>query len=297
MLKEDHEDLGHNHVAHLDLLNRQQGHHSHSSSKEGHSHGHGHGHDHPQHKPDSHHPHREQDLIQCSKQTTAASPAAGAPAGHDHNHGHDAESNHEHPKVGSDHKHDDGHVQDTHDRTHENEHKNGQVQVQSNHKNQSAQHHSDHDHNEVQTGTDYVPVNREKQPSLQLEPSPVPQELPSFPSTTESQPKKQRKPARVRGQRGRNRTAYPLTPLSDDHDHQSNHGHKDHDRNLKDAQKKKREAPGGHSAPTLLATDMPGHPGGLSHQHHEVGLVLNSSDVSFDPCQAPFQELVFHVRK
>ncbi|XP_050925946.1 zinc transporter ZIP10 [Lates calcarifer] len=58
----DHEDLGHDHVAHLDLLDMQEGLHSHSSTSDGHDQdhrhghgrGHGHGHAHPHHKPGSH---------------------------------------------------------------------------------------------------------------------------------------------------------------------------------------------------------------------------------------------------
>lgn len=261
----DHEDLGHDHVAHLDVLDMQEGLHSHSSTKEGHSHGHrhghghGHGHGHPHHKPDSHHAHTEQEPTWCTQQTTAASPAAGAPAGHDHEHGHD-----------------DGNVQDTHD--HDNAHDKEHKHEQSNHKDLSAQPHSDHNHSdhehndihEVQTGKDIAPINREEQPSLQLEPSLVPQEPPSSPATTESQPKKPSKKARVRGQREQNRTTSPLTPLSDDHDHQSKHGD---DHSHSHALKDKREAPGGPLAPTLPAPVLSGHPGGLSHQHEEVRLV------------------------
>ncbi|KAI3356508.1 hypothetical protein L3Q82_017715, partial [Scortum barcoo] len=275
----DHEDLGHDHVAHLDLLDIQEGLHSHSSN-EGHSQGHRHGH--PHHKPDSHHPHTEQIPTRCSQQTTVASPAAAAPTGHDHehehdhDHGHDAEHSHDHSKVEeSDHKHS---VQDTHDHdhTHEKEHKHEQVQVHSNQKDLSSQPDSDHDHSdhkhdhshihEGQTSTDIPPSKQEQQPSPQAKPSPVPQEPQSTPANTESQPKKPRKPARTRGQRGRNKTPSTLTPVSDDNDHQHDHDHShDHSHSHKD----KREAPGGPASPTLPAPVLAGHMGGLSHQHEE----------------------------
>uniref|UniRef100_A0A3B4U3Q5 Solute carrier family 39 member 10 n=1 Tax=Seriola dumerili TaxID=41447 RepID=A0A3B4U3Q5_SERDU len=268
----DHEDLGHDHVAHLDLLDMQEGLHSHSSTNEGHDKGHGHG-----------HPHHNQ-------QTTAASPAAGALTGddhkhdhdqdqdqdQDHNHGHNAEHNLDHTKVkDSDHKHSDGHVEDTHD--HDNTHdkdKHEQVQVQSNHKDMNSQPHSDHDHsdhdhnnnhvNQTQTGTEIPPINQEQGPSAHLEPSQVPQEPQSSPALTEGKAKKPRNPARARGQRGRNKTTSPPTSTSEDHDHKHEHRH-GHSHSHKD----KREAPGAPATPTLPAQVLPLHPGGLSHQHEE----------------------------
>lgn len=254
----DHEDLGHDHVAHLDLLDIKDGLHSHSSAPEHHSQGHG-------------HPHTEQVPTQCTQQTTAASPAAGGPTGHGHEHDHD------HAMVeDSDHKHSDGQVQDEHDHDHDHahdkEHKHEQVKLQSNHKDLSSQPHSGHDHsghNPVQTGTDITPINHA--PSL-LEPSQVPQESQSSPATTESRPKKQRKPARARGQRGRDRTSSPLTPLSDDHQYKHSHDH-DHSHGHSHSHKEKREAPGEPVTTTLSVPVLPVHPGGLSHQHEEVRLV------------------------
>lgn len=270
----DHEDLGHDHVAHLDLLDVQEGLHTHSSTSEGHSQGHGHGHGHPRHKPGSHHPHTEQVPTRCSQDTTAASPAAGD----DHKHDHD------HAKVEvSDHKHSDGHVQGAHDHdhphdhdhTHDTEHK--REQVHSNHKDLSSQPHSDHQHDrdhvhEAQTGTDIPPINLQQQPSPQLEPPRAPQELQSSPATAESRPKKPRKPARARGQRGRGKTPSPVTPESDDHDHQHEHSH-DLDRDHGHSHKDKREARRGSASPTLPVPVLSAHPGGLFHQHEEVGLV------------------------
>ncbi|TMS06717.1 Zinc transporter ZIP10, partial [Larimichthys crocea] len=286
----DHEDLGHDHVAHLDLVDIQEGLHSHTSTNEGHSHGHKHGHGHPHHKPASHHPHTEQVPTRCSQQTTAASPAGGAPKGHDHKHDHGHGAAHDHD----------------HDHTHDKEHKHEQVQVHSNHEDLSAKPHNDHDHSdhdhsdhdhsdhdhsdhdhsghnnsdhihEVQTGTDIPPISQEQLPSPQSVPSQVPQ---SSPATTESRPKKPKKPARVRGQRGQNKTPSPPTPLSDEGDHQSehnnhhnhNHGHSHdhgHDHGHGHSHKDKREAPGEPASTTLPANALSGHPGGLSHQHEE----------------------------
>ncbi|XP_029315698.1 zinc transporter ZIP10 [Cottoperca gobio] len=301
----DHEELGHDHVAHLDLVDMMEGHHSHVSTNEGQGHGHGH----PHHKPSPHHPPTEKNPTKCT-QTTAASPAAGAPTGHDHNH--DAEHTHDHTITeDSDHKHSDGHVKDTHGRVHnhdpahDNEHKHEQVQVHSSHKDASSQPHGDHEHGDhehrdhdhgehsnqghadrdhadhdhanhnhdhnhvpkVQTGTGVPPLSQEQLPSAQPEPSPAPQVPQTSPAYTESSTKKQRKPARVRGQRGRNKTP-SLTPQSDDHDHDHDHQH-DHDHSHSHSHKDKREAPGGPATSALPVPGMSGHPEGLSHQHEE----------------------------
>ncbi|XP_010794074.1 zinc transporter ZIP10-like [Notothenia coriiceps] len=264
-----HEELGHDHVAHLDLVDVQKGHHSHASTTDGHGHGH------PHHKPASHHPHTEQSPTKCTQQTTAASPATGTHTGHDHDHA---------KVVDGEHKHSGGHVQDkqghvhNHDHAHDKGHKHEQAHVHSNHKDGSSEPHdhsdhndngqADHDHSvhnhvpEVQTGTDIPPLSQEQMPSAQLEPSQAPQVPQSSPAPTETQTKKPRKPARVRGQRGRNKTPSPNThqPEAPDHDHDHSHSY---------SHKDKREAPGGPGSPTLPVSVLSGHPKGLFHQHGE----------------------------
>ncbi|XP_034064639.1 zinc transporter ZIP10 [Gymnodraco acuticeps] len=264
-----HEELGHDHVAHLDLVDVQKGHHSHASTTDGHGHGH------PHHKPASHHPHTEQNPTKCTQQTTAASPATGAHTGHDHDHA---------KVVDSEHKHSGRHVQDkqghvhNHDHAHDKGHKHEQAHVHSNHKDGPSEPHdhsdhndngqADHDHSvhnhvpEVQTGTDIPPLSQEQKPSAQLEPSQAPQVPQSSPAPTETQTKKPRKPARVRGQRGRNKTSSPNTrqPEAPDHDHDHSHSY---------SHKDKREAPGGPGSPTLPVPVLSGHPKGLFHQHGE----------------------------
>ncbi|CAB1419174.1 unnamed protein product [Pleuronectes platessa] len=313
----DHEELGHDHVAHLDLVDIQEGLHTHSP-KEDHGHGHGHGHGHQHHKPGPDRLHKAEATTECSQQTTTASPAAGAPTGHDHkhehghNHRHDAEHNHNHSKVkDSDHKHSDGHVQDTHDHDHENnhdqvshdkQHKHEQVQVQSNPKDITSQPHSDHDHGDhdhgdhdhgdhdhsthdhgthehdhgthdhgthehdhgdhahpAQTGTEGPVIDQEQVPTVPSGPSPILQE--TSPAPIESKTKKPRNPARVKGQRGRNKTSSPISP-SEDHDHKHGHGHSH-------SHKHRREAPGGPATATLPAPILPGHSAGFLHQHEE----------------------------
>ncbi|XP_051815104.1 zinc transporter ZIP10 [Acanthochromis polyacanthus] len=282
MVGVDHEDLGHDHVAHLDILDLQEGLHTHSSTNEDRSHGHRHSHGHSHHKPGSHHTHTTQVPTKCS-QTTAASPGAGAPTKHDHNHDHnhahhhDHGHNHDHTKVedSDHHKHSDGHVQDVHDH--------------SDHNNSDHEHHHNDIH-EVHTSTGITSVNKEEQPSGHLEPSQVPQVLQSSPAPTQSQPEKPRKPTRGKGQRGRKKPSPSLTPPSNghehehdhehghdhghDHEHGHDHGHEhehNHDSNHKHDHghfhKDKREAPVEHAAPTLPVLSE--HPRGLSHQHEE----------------------------
>ncbi|XP_041858007.1 zinc transporter ZIP10 [Melanotaenia boesemani] len=247
----EHDDLGHDHVAHLDLLDVQEGLHSHSPSKEGHHHGH----DHSHHTPRSHRPHTEQLPTQCSH-TTAASPAAASPAEH-HDHGHD----HDQTKAEDrDHKHPHGHVQDAHGHTHDDGHRHEQVQVPADHKdhdhNDHTSDHEDHNAHLVNTGTFITPNDHEQLPSAHSEPSRAPQ---SSPAPTVSRPKRPRKP-KAKGQRGSNRTP------SDNHEHEYSPDHHDI-HGHRSPHKNKREALGGSVTPALPA--LPIHPGGLTHQREE----------------------------
>lgn len=294
----DHNDLGHDHVAHLDLLDMQEGLHSHSDTDEGHSHHHGHGHSH--HKPGSPHEHTEGVPTRCS-QTTVASPAAGAPTkqahDHDHDHDHDLDHDHEH---NHDHVHNDGHDHDhvhndglDHGHVHNDEHEHGlnhdhvhsdghdsdhkQVEVQA--LDMSSQPHNDHNHSDhdsshthqVQTGTEIAPIKQEQMPTAHLEPSKAPQKLQSSPSPAQSRPKKPRKPSKIRGLHGRTSLPPSASP-SEEHDHKHDHSHDhDHRHGQGNYHKDKREAPGGDATPTLSGPVQSGHAGGLSHQHEEVG--------------------------
>lgn len=156
-----HDELGHDHVSHLDLLDVQGGLYMHSPVKEGqsgHDHSHGHPHHDHDHDQDSHDPHTEPDPKGCNQQTTADTPVAGRPAGdelnhghgHDHNHhhdhdrnhnhhhdhDHDTEHNHNHTKVEDFvRKQDNGHVKEALKKKHKHE----QTQVQSNNKNVTAE--------------------------------------------------------------------------------------------------------------------------------------------------------------
>lgn len=277
----DHEDLGHDHVAHLEVLDML---HGHSSTNAGHSHGQGHRHSHttqmrPHQKQDSQHPHTEGAPTRCS-QTTAG------PTDHEHDHEHDHEQDHNHTKVEeNDHQHDTHDFGDHNNHTHDEEHKHQQV----NHRDLSSQPHPDHDHSnhsdhehdynhihEVHTDIGGTHLDQEK-----LEPSQVPQRL--QPTPTENRPKKPWKPGRVRGQRGRDKTTSSHTPASDDHDHDNTHDH-NHTHGHSHSHKDKREAPGALPVPTLPVSMPAGHPGGLTHQHEEVRLFFICFFLFFIKC-------------
>lgn len=274
VVNEDHEDLGHDHVAHLDLLEVQEGLHSHSS-KEDHDHEHGHGHGHPHNKPRAQHPHKEQAPTPCSNRTTSASPAVSAAVGHDHKHDHDHDHGHDvkHDYAKgevSDHRHDKGHVQDTHehDDAHDHEHKHEHDLLAQPHHDVNSSDHNYNDVHEGQPGSGIDTGSREQHSFSQFEPSLSPQEPPSSPATTESLSNKQRKRPRLRGQRRRNSTTSSPSPLPDEHG--SHFEHSDDDLGHHHAHKNKREAPRGPVNPILAADDMSVPAGGLSHQHEEV---------------------------
>ncbi|XP_056146064.1 zinc transporter ZIP10 [Lampris incognitus] len=319
----EHEDLGHDHVAHLDMLDVQEGLHSHSSAHEGHSHGYGyeHGHGRPSKKPGSqhHHQHPEQGPTQCSELAMDSSPAADSvrPMDHDNNqdHGnynhdqrHDADNTQDNAKVqdndshglvqDGDHTHDHDHEHDNdHNDEHDTELKHEQDQLPADHKdlsthpkhNHSHHEHSQHEHelvhndtHQIQSSTDILSAHQELSPAAPAEPSHVPEKQQSKPAAfkvsntepsatpevpTQSRPKRPRKPAKARIQRGRNKAPSPISPplLEHNHDtHDHNHG-SDHSHSHKD----KREAPGGPETSTPTAPTLHGHSHSMSHHHEE----------------------------
>ncbi|XP_027008265.2 zinc transporter ZIP10 [Tachysurus fulvidraco] len=146
----DHENLGHDHVAHLDLLEVQEGLHSHSP---------GHPHSHHSHHDHNHHSHGETNGSSCSPNLTAAvGPTveskshgrSGKDGDHDHDHDHEQDQH-----VG-DHKHEHGSTQTrsvVYDHTHNNhEHSHG--------------HSHDHDHEQDITQTE-TPDHDHTQDSLE----------------------------------------------------------------------------------------------------------------------------------
>ncbi|XP_020568500.1 zinc transporter ZIP10 isoform X1 [Oryzias latipes] len=252
----DHGDLGHDHVAHLDLLDLQKGLHSHSASNEGPAHGHKPNHDHP-HKPHSQQPHVDHNPTPCSK-TTAASSAADTK--HYHDHGHNHGHNHEHAKERhSNHEHPEEHVldQDDHDHNHDHTHDSEQEQTSVDHKDLPPPHpHSNHsdDHHHVHSVQTNLTLKTLEQPHP-IPPGPSPDAEPS------PAPKRTSRQDRARGQRRKNKNSSPTSPS-----HHHIHDH-DEERDHSGSHKDKREAPGGLATPNMQM--LSGHPGGPLHQHEE----------------------------
>ncbi|XP_016527063.1 zinc transporter ZIP10 [Poecilia formosa] len=267
----DHEDLGHDHVAHLDLLDVQEGLHSHSSSSDDHNHDHhdhnhdhhDHNHDHHDHNHDhhshdhhdhshDHHDHKprpprtEQVPTRCSH-TTASSPPTGEPSGNQEHSDHDA---------------------------HDEDHPQQQTEVQSSRKHLTSVHqgHRNHSH------------DRHNHTDGQLEPAVGP---------TQSPARRTRRPGKVRGQRRPNKLPTPETPQPGGHDHEHGHEHEHghdgghehehghdgghdhehghdggHDHDRAHAHKDKREAPG-VAAVVAASPVLIKHPSGMTHQHEE----------------------------
>lgn len=181
----DHEDLGHDHVAHLDLLDVQEGLHSHTSSSDDHNHDHHnhdhHSHDHHDHSHD-HHDHKprppqtEQVPTRCSH-TTASSPPTGEPSGN---------------QEQSDH--------DRRDYSRDEDHPHQQTEVQTSRKHLTSVHHGHRNHRH----------DRHNLTDGQLEPPVGP---------TQNPPRRTRRPGKVRGQRRPNKSPTPETTQSGGHDH------------------------------------------------------------------------------
>ncbi|XP_061696702.1 zinc transporter ZIP10 [Syngnathoides biaculeatus] len=236
----DHDNLGHDHVAHLDILDVQEGLHTHGET-----------HGSVRHSPTSRHPHKEQGPTQCTQHTKGVSTAPGA--------------SREQP-----HKHNQDH---THSHTHDVDHR--------------PDHAEEDDGEHAQMSTDVPPTNQEHPSSAQMDTPRTPQDVPSSPAPTDVKPKRQRKPGKVRGQRGQNKTLPPPTALSDNHDHKNggDHGH-DY------LHKIKREAPGEANAATVPGPVVSGHAGGLSHQHEEclnLTQLLNYYGLSSNTLISPSQ--------
>ncbi|MCJ8732199.1 hypothetical protein PDJAM_G00208520 [Pangasius djambal] len=164
----DHDNLGHDHVAHLDLLEVQEGLHSHSA---------GHPHSHPKHSHHNHHHHShgEADGSSCSPSLTAvAGPTVeskprgrkGKDGGHDHDHDHDHHVHDRKPEHGNtqtqsvdhdhthnSHEHSHGHSHD-HDHDHDHEQDNTQTETPDHDHTQDSLAHShvhSHDHTKEHT--------------------------------------------------------------------------------------------------------------------------------------------------
>ncbi|XP_053482405.1 zinc transporter ZIP10 isoform X1 [Ictalurus furcatus] len=171
----DHDNLGHDHVAHLDLLEVQEGLHSHSA---------GHTHSHPKHSHHNHrhHSHGEADGSSCSPSLTAVSRPTveskphgrkGKDGDHDYDHHvHDHKPEHgnnqtlsvDHDHMHNSHEHSDGHL---HDPDHEQD--NTQTETPDHDHTQDSHEHSHvhlHDHMKQRTNERTQETNDLSGPSL-----------------------------------------------------------------------------------------------------------------------------------
>ncbi|XP_049583584.1 zinc transporter ZIP10 [Syngnathus scovelli] len=253
----DHEDLGHDHVAHLDILDVQEGLHSHGEA---------HDHDHAHHDPDTQRPHTEEGTARCSQPSTTPAGASSEHAhkhhhdhdhNHSHDHAHDADPSHDHAHDadpshdhahGADPSHDHAHDADpSHDHAHD-------ADPSHDHPEDGGHRHSEH----TRGGTDSPPSDP-KHPSTDRT------DLGTSPAPAEAKTKRPKKPGRVRGQRAQNKTLPSATGLSDhNHEHKNgvDHGHGH-------SHKAKREAPRGPDTATVPGAVLAGHAGGLAHKHEE----------------------------
>ncbi|CAB1346783.1 unnamed protein product, partial [Coregonus sp. 'balchen'] len=307
----EHEELGHDHVAHLDLLEVQEGLHSHSPTHEELGHDHGHRHQHPRGRPHAHyHPHTEPGPTHstCNQLVTGASPTVddGPLDDHDHKHDHG-------PLKDNDHTHDHDH---NHDHEQDKEHKHNESQqlnheVHSNktqpHHDHDHEHYHDHDHDlkphthphhsqNSTENTDSHPAHQEQPPTAPAQPTQALQEQqpgaeaseapiakPSAPPTLppESKPKRPRKP---KGHRARNQDHHVH---SEEHDHDHVHGH-----SLSPVPRGKRAAGEPHVSPTLPVPAMPRHQEDVAHRHEEclnLTRLLNYYGLSPDSRISPSQ--------
>ncbi|XP_064831812.1 zinc transporter ZIP10 isoform X1 [Oncorhynchus masou masou] len=283
----EHEELGHDHVAHLDLLEVQEGLHSPTHEEPGH--GHGHRHQHTLGRPHAHyHPHTDPGPTHspCNQLATGASPTVddGPLEDHDHKHDHgpvkDGDHTHDH-KPNHDHEQDKGHklkdhsnkTQPHHDHEHYHDLKSHTHPHHSQNNTDSPQAHQE------QPSTAPAQARQEQQPGAEA--SEVPIAKPSAPLTLppESKPKRPRKP---KGQWARNQ---------DHHNHSQEHDHV-HGHSLSSAPRGKRAAGEPHLSPMLPVPALPRHQEDVVHQHEEclnLTQLLNYYGLSPDSRISPSQ--------
>ncbi|XP_056321287.1 zinc transporter ZIP10 isoform X2 [Danio aesculapii] len=292
----EHEDLGHDHVAHLDILEVQDGRHSHSA-------GHPHSHQNPNisHKTHqhSHHENEEHGLaedVPCSKTlgTGATPPSISEEHDHDHehehDHDHDKDSDHEHnhrhatdnPQT-QDHEHDHihlhthSHKQDsdvTQRLEHDHDQKSREHAQENNDLSDQNHHHHDHHHHKHPHPHLHAPDSVVHTTSAlpKTQPS-VPPELPA------NQTRRHRRPPKVKDHRGRNRTSITVTQAVELETSGDDHEHSVQDQSPAQQRRGRREVPG-----------SPAH--GILHQHEEclnLTQLLHQYGLSSDSLISPVQ--------
>nr|BAP46900.1 solute carrier family 39 member 10 [Cyprinus carpio] len=275
----DHDDLGHDHVAHLDILEVQEGRHSHSA---GHPHLHQNPHisdetpQHSHHENDQHSPAEE---LLCSKTlgTRAESTTHSGSEGHDHDHDHEHEKDSDHKHI---HRHvtDSPHTQDDHDHQRSSEHaqENNDLSDQNHHHHDHHHHKHPHPHLHGSDSVEHNTATPHLTPSIQ--PS-APTELPT------TQPRRNRRPTKGRALRGRNKTSIAVTQAVELETSRDDTMHSGQDHSPIQPQRSRREMPGDNLSVKLNVN-------GVLHQHEEclnLTQLLHQYGLSSDSVISPAQ--------
>ncbi|KAI7808931.1 zinc transporter ZIP10 [Triplophysa rosa] len=263
----EHEELGHDHMAHLDILEVQEGRHSHSA-----------GHPHHHEKPHVSHKNHEHSHDENEEHTSVEEPPC-ADTGTtrsglekhdhekdgDHEHGHDTIEDHDHEND-TDHEHIHRHDPQNHDHkhTHSHTHSHG-------HHSEQPGHDHDHHHEPTQENNDFSEDHthehhhhdhhHHKHPHLQH--TTVMPSTPTEPPNT--QLRRNRRPTKARNQRGRNKTTSTVTHAVSSPEPESSgdeHEHNSQEHSLDEPPRGKREVPGGMMDPSDKSH-------GVHHQHEE----------------------------
>ncbi|KAK9969281.1 hypothetical protein ABG768_027472 [Culter alburnus] len=298
----EHEDLGHDHVAHLDILEVQEGRHSHSAG-----HPHPHQKTHISHK--NHHENEEHgpaEELPCSKTlgTRAESTTHSGSEKHVHEKDSDHEQIHRHvtdsPQTqdhDDDHTHSHTHSQKQdsgvpqqleHDHDHDHDHhnhdqKSSEHTQENNDLSDQSHHHHDHHHHKHPHphlhGLDSVEhTSATPQLTPRVQPS-APTELPT------TQTRRNRRPPKVRASRGRNKTSITVTQAVELETIGADHEHSGQDHSPIQPQRDRREVPGEDLS-------VKSHAHGVFHQHEEclnLTELLHQYGLSSDSLISPVQ--------
>ncbi|TRY59206.1 hypothetical protein DNTS_014605 [Danionella cerebrum] len=277
----EHEELGHDHVAHLDILEVQEGQHSHTAGQP-HPHQKTHGsHDHSPHEDEEHLPEEE---LPCSKKSGSQAEGSSASESEDHDHHHD-HHDHEHrhstdsPQTQEQvhnhtHSHTHDHKPDTvvaeqPDREHNHdEHEHNDLSEQNHH------HHNHHHHKH--------PHPHHHDSDIEVHSSPIPRIPNQQPS---NQTRRNRRPHKVRAHRGRNQTSVTVAQAVEPVTIKDDHKHTVQEHSVIQQERVRREVPG---------QDLPAksHAQDGIHQHEEclnLTQLLHQYGLSTDSLISPVQ--------
>ncbi|XP_026109900.1 zinc transporter ZIP10-like isoform X2 [Carassius auratus] len=307
----EHEDLGHDHVAHLDVLEVQEGLHSHSADQPDlHQKPHI-SHKTHQHSHNENEQHGSAEELPCSKTLGTGAESTTHSGSEEHDHG-GYDHDHEHDHHDHDHEHDHhNHEHDHHDHDHDHEHEkdsdrkhihrdvtdsphtqddHGQLEQKSSEHAQenndlSDQNHHHHDHHHHKHphphlhGPDSVEQNTA---TPHLTPRIQPSALTEQPTT---QPRRKSRPLKARAHRGRNKTSISVTQADELDTKKYDHDNSSQDHSSIQLQRSRRAVPGEDLS-------VKSHAHGVLHQHEEclnLTELLHQYGLSSDSLISPAQ--------